>query len=307
LQDRVGQARGIDPPAADAVEHDEAPDHRPRRQGLVRLLGRLEEASENKLEFRSDWIDSRRSGAAPTVLTAVQDSVLHRGAATGPRIPQDRSLQVAGCPSALREVEAIYNSILWNMKSDDTLQYTDIAVLVPDMAEYKTTLLSVFGRDPAGIPFNLTDSSAVEDSLYARGLMTLLGLAGTSFSRAQVFELVFNPCFMAAAGLTREHALEWLEWADRTGVFHSFDKEHRVDQGYEENEAATWQAGLKRLRLGQIMDPASGGAEGAVFEHHADVVPYADADSPYSTPLAMAMLPARCAQAGGCPGAGRIH
>jgi len=264
----------------------------------VKLISEVEERSEGRIEFETDWVGAPDNAGGTALLSAVQDSILHRqGLGDGPRLDrQDATIQVVGCPGVMREAETVYNSIIHNMATTPGLRLTDIAVLVPDMGVYKSALVSVFSRHPDRIPFSLTDSKASVDSIYARAVVSLLELADSPFTRGAVFELILNPCFLAGAGVTRETALDWLGWADALGIFHSFDREHRERQEYGEGNRYTWEQGLQRLRLGRIMaqppeasrEEALGsaerisalrGRESAVFRDYRGVVPFEDLHS----------------------------
>jgi exonuclease V gamma subunit len=120
------------------------------------------------------------------------------------------------------------------------------------MPGYRPAIDSVFGSR-GELDYNLIDSNAAEDSVYATALMKMLALPGSPFTRRALFDLFFNPCFLAGNNLRREDAVTWLAWAEELGVFHSFDDAHRRQQGLIEGEQFTWQQALRRIRLGRIM------------------------------------------------------
>ena len=64
------------------------------------------------------------------------------GIFTGDR-PDPSRLRIVGAPSVLREVEMIYNSIIWHLAQDSTLRQRDIAVFVPDLATYRPVIDAV--------------------------------------------------------------------------------------------------------------------------------------------------------------------
>lgn len=246
----------------------------------VKLLSDLEEACAGTVEFDSEWnLDENAASKRPTVLRAVQDHIVHRVGKSDVRITQDASIQIAGAPGVYREVETVYNSIIENMRADPALQLTDIAVLVPDMATYKAALQAVFSREPRLVPYNLSDSAARDDSLYAAAVLGLLELIDSSYSRRQVFSLILNDCFLAACGATREDALVWLGWADKLNIFHSIDAEDRKRRGYGQSDLYTWRQGLERLRLGRIMETDDDPLSRGVFRRYQALVPFADRES----------------------------
>ncbi|MBN1526499.1 MAG: exodeoxyribonuclease V subunit gamma, partial [Candidatus Omnitrophica bacterium] len=249
----------------------------------IRLLGNLEEASQRKVRFVSDWKSApEEAPGKKSVLKTVQGHILNRTTPenAGKKMEQDRSIQIAGCPGAYREIEAVHNSIIDNMLEDPSIKLTDIAILVPDMAAYKSVLESVFSRQPRHVPYNLTDSAATNDSVIAQALTAMLELAAGSFTRRDVFDLIFNAAFLAGIGRTREEALVWARWADELSIFHSFDKKDKARSGYADNDLYTWQQGLRRLRLGRIMEtPEEGVDDDKAFAAWRDIAPFSDIDS----------------------------
>lgn len=196
-----------------------------------------------------------RPEAPNSVLEAIQRHILtlstERDAAE--RRPQDRSLQIAACPGIYREVETVYNSILYNLEADARLQLTDIAVFVPDMSAYKPAIDSVFNRRPRRLSYSLVDSRADIESVYGQAVLGILDLAGGRFSRKQVFDLILNPCFMERWQIRFEDVAAWAGWAEALHIFHSFDALARAKKGYPDGDAYTWKQGLQRLRLSRIL------------------------------------------------------
>lgn len=234
----------------------------------VKLLADLEEAGPCVVE----WLDEEPAAEDhPPILHEVQRGIRLRISKLTP-CKQDNSLQIMGCPGIYREVEMVYDSILADMLQDDTLKHepeeslktyavndkklklSDIAILVPDMKTYRPAIASIF-ESRNELNYNLIDSSAAEVSVYAAALLKMLDLAGSSFTRKDMFELLFNPCFMAGNGLPRQDVDQWLAWADALGIFHSFDQKHRKKEGLLDGEQFTWQQALRRIRLGRISTP----------------------------------------------------
>ena len=190
-------------------------------------------------------------------------------------LPQDTSLQIVACPGLRREVETVYNSILFNLKTDPELCMTDIAVMVSDMSRYKPVVDSVFSQQPACIAYNLVDASASMESVFAQGLLSFMSLAQGSFSRKEVFDFLSNPCVMQRWMITPETLTIWIEWADALGIFHGYENPHDEDQTIPEAGLFSWRQGLERLRLSRIMAPFAN-AEGDQRSHFNGLIPFAD-------------------------------
>jgi len=194
------------------------------------------------------------------------------------RLSQDTSLQVVACPGIYREVETVYNSILYNLEKDDNLRLTDIAILVPDISTYKPVIDSVFNRKPRRLSYNLVDSCADIESVYGQAILGLLALVTGRFSRKEVFGLILNPCFMDKWRIGFEEINIWADWAESLNIFHSFDLRSKKAKGYQANSFYTWKQGLQRLRLSRVLSAPEERADGVgdKFSHFYGLVPFYD-------------------------------
>jgi exodeoxyribonuclease V gamma subunit len=230
---------------------------------------------EGKTAFAVEFLPQRPQPRT-TLLGALQQDLLghplkHKAAT----LPADQSLQILACPGIYREVETVYHSIVDNLIRQPQLQQTDIAVLVTDMPRYRPVLQAVFNRQPQHLRYNLADFSAAELSVFGHGVIGLIDLALESFTRSRVFATLLNPCFLARLGLNREQALVWLEWAEKLGVYHGWDRGDRQERGYSDSPLYSWRLGLQRLRLGRIMEVTDEDAD-MPASCYQGVVPYSD-------------------------------
>ncbi len=202
------------------------------------------------------------------------------------KAPQDCSIQITGSPGIFREVETVYNSIIYNMENDPELQLTDIAVMTTDMKTYRPVIESVFSGSYTGnpgknglflrMPYNLTDSNASDESLFGKALLNILSLSETSFTRKEVFDIILNPCFMSGIKIDRDQAMVWLNWTDKLNIFHHFDRAHSNSSF---SDKFTWSTGMKRLRLGRIMAPAEETGYMGNIQSYKDLIPFSDMQS----------------------------
>jgi len=212
-----------------------------------------------------------------SILQHIQNDILTLSSPTPEtaRLDQDRSLQIVACPSMYREVETVFNSILFNLEQDDTLQLTDIAILVPDISAYKPVFDSVFNRNPRQLTYNLVDSHAEIESIYGKAVLAILKLATGRFSRNEVFDLFLNPCFMSSWKMGPDDVQAWVNWTRELNIFHTFDRESKIARGYPASDNFTWKQGLERLRLSRIM-AAPLVTDAAGFAHYQEHVPFSD-------------------------------
>ncbi len=189
-----------------------------------------------------------------TVLGTIQQHVLtfQNQNDSAQKICQDTSLQIIACPSRFREVETVYNSILYNLNKDTHLKLTDIAIQVPEISVYKPCIDAIFDRRPKPVAYNLVDAHAETESLYGKAMLKLLELASGRFSRREIFDLLLNPCLMQKWNLTIENILVFAGWSEALNIFHTFDKASKVKKDYIASDMYTWKQGLIRLKLARI-------------------------------------------------------
>ncbi|MGA6925686.1 MAG: exodeoxyribonuclease V subunit gamma, partial [Desulfosarcina sp.] len=220
------------------------------------------------------------SPSPDTVLTAIAGSLLTLDADPGGRSPlaQDTSLQIMACPGIRREVETVYDSICTNLERDPDLCMTDIAVMVSDMARYKPVVDSVFNRHPRRIAYNLVDSNARTESIFAQAVLAIMALARGDFSRKGVFDLLRNPCVMQCWNYGPQALAVWIGWSDALGIFQGYENQPPPGRKFPTGGPFSWRQGLARLRMSRIMaapDRPSGSSE----DHFNGIVPFADIDT----------------------------
>ena len=221
--------------------------------------------------------DAPLFGNGDSVLARLQDHLAGNGdKRPGLKLPQDRSLQILGCPGMVREVETAYDSILANLQQQPDLKQSDVAVLAADMDLYRPVLQSIFERRERRLHYNLGDFSAAGVSIFGQALVGMLDLALDAFTRSKVLAVLLNPCFLTRLGVERSQALVWLDWVQNLGIFQSWDQGDKKERGYADSPLFAWQLGLRRLRLGRIMDVAQ---DYQPAMHFGPVIPYADRHS----------------------------
>ena len=219
----------------------------------MRLLVELEEENDGRIDFEWTCVDDSRRNRAGSILGKIQEGVRYRTGDLG-KMPQDASLQIVGVPGIRREVEMVYNAIIGSVwKPDGTGErpwgecaFSDIAVLVPDMATYRPMIEAVF--DARGeVPYGLVDTTASEDSKFLAGFLALAALARKGLARDTLFEVLDNPCAQAALGFTPDDVAGWRDVTAAIGAFDGFET-------HDGESLFNWDWALSRLRLGQVAE-----------------------------------------------------
>ena len=189
-----------------------------------------------------------------SLLHALQTDMLTLRAGDG-RIaiaPDDRSIQVHVCHGPMREVEVLYDQLLWLFEQHPDLTPADVVVMTPDIDAYAPAIEAVFGgaAGPRRIPFTIADRSLRADSPLVEAFLGLLDLSDSRYDADRLLTLLEAPAvhrrFGIAAGdldlvqrLVTESAVRW-------GV----DAASRARLGLPAVAEHTWRFGLDRLLLG---------------------------------------------------------
>lgn len=218
----------------------------------LQLLVNLEEGAG--VDFAWEQLEGGED-APRTVLEKLQKSIRER-TSTVEQCAQDASIQVIGTPGIRREIEMVYNSILGSVWRPERVEgkrpwpecnFSDIAVVVPDMATYKPIIESVFKARKV-VPYGILDASAAMESDYLSGFLALMDLGQKGLSRQTLFAVLDNSCVQTAMGFSREDVNAWRKLTEQIGAFDGFSNGESCDQYF------SWDWALMRLRLGNVAD-----------------------------------------------------
>jgi exonuclease V gamma subunit len=225
---------------------------RPGREG-IRLQCQLTDCDFQ--DFFEEPVDPTR------ILHRIQKDILNfaLGAKPGVYLKPDDSLVIFSAPTCEREVEAVYNSILSELESHPELSQSDIAILVPEITEYRPIFEDVFSRSYpraeggvsedsiSPLSFNLVDMQADTESHYARVVLDFLDLVRGEFNREALFKILSNPCSQERWGFCEEELQTWSDWLDKLGCYRGFDE-----------QSFSFRSGIGRLLVSLVL-PGTGG------------------------------------------------
>ncbi len=180
--------------------------------------------------------------------------------------PDDRSVQVHGCHTPLRQVQVLRHALLDLLHRLPDLQTRDVIVMAPDIAAWAPLIKAVFNdgapdwdrrhEHAGGLPrlrFTIADRGLAADNPYADGLLRALRLAGTRLKASAVVELLDVEPVRRAFGIEPEDLPAVRELVLGAGARWGADAEHRASFGQPATERYTWRQALDRLLLGQAM------------------------------------------------------
>lgn len=188
--------------------------------------------------------------------------------------PGDASLEIHACPSAQREVEALYDRLLGLLAEDRTLRPRDILVMTPEIERYAPLIHAVFGSPESPdlrIPYSIADRAPRSDSPAIQTFLALLESVGARCTAREGFALLQSPVFRARFGFDDGELARLREWIAQSGIRWGVDAAHRAKLGLPAVAETTWRGGIDRLLLGYAM-PGDGRAlfEGILPEENVE-------------------------------------
>jgi exodeoxyribonuclease V gamma subunit len=227
------------------------------------LLVDLEErAATGPSVERLDLDEIEETAPPSTLLGCLQHDIVHafdRGERTAERHQlslDDASLRVHDCHSAQRELEVVRDQIFAALEDDASLQARDILVLVPDIDRYAPYAHAVFGPVQYNLPFHVADRHPARELPICRSLLSVLELASTRLTLADVLHLLENTAVQRRFGLFPTDVPVLRHLCQAAGIRWGLDGESRHEQfdlpSFDDN---AWRQGIDRLLMGTLTGP----------------------------------------------------
>ncbi|HHT7854991.1 TPA: exodeoxyribonuclease V subunit gamma, partial [Pasteurella multocida] len=162
------------------------------------------------------------------------------------------------CHSPMREVEVLHDYLLHLFQQDSTLTPKDIVVMVADIDKYTPYIQAVFGQYnqtvQRQIPFSISDNRLSENDVLMASFTHLLALKESQFSAEDILALLDIPAIRNRFQIELMELEQIRHWVAHAGIRFGVEKE----QGKQEKNTNSWQAGLERMLLGYAMREENG-------------------------------------------------
>jgi exodeoxyribonuclease V gamma subunit len=192
-----------------------------------------------------------------TLLASIQSDILDLEERTSVHAavaaPDDASLRIHSCHSAMREVEVLHDQLLSLFSRWPDLEPSDVVVMTPDIESYAPYVEAVFATAEPRIPFNISDRSSERESTLAATFMALLELRGSRYDVNQVLAILDEAAVRRRFGLGEGDVETVRAWVRDSQIRWGIDGAHRASFGLPATEEHTWRFGLERLLLGYAL------------------------------------------------------
>ena len=163
----------------------------------------------------------------------------------------DGSVAIHSCHSDLRQVEVLYDQLLYLIERDK-LEPRDILVMAPDIGRFEPYIQAVFGSSESRLQnqYSIADRSQRSQNRCADTLLKTLELLNGRLEVTAVFDLLENEEVSERWGISGPELEEIRGWIAELGVHWGVDgADHERHCGVNFAEYS-WKSGLDRLILG---------------------------------------------------------
>ncbi len=179
--------------------------------------------------------------------------------------PDDGSVRVISAHSPLREVQRLYDQILYWLDNDPTLKPRDIVVMVPDIDAYAPYIDAVFSSHKAHthdgdkqhgeyhIPWAIADQSMAQEDPLIDSFLRLLNVSESRLLITDVQDWLDVPAIRARFAISEDDLPVLRDWLGRARIRWGLDAQHREQLGLPAFEQNSWRKGLRQLLLGLML------------------------------------------------------
>lgn len=217
------------------------------------------------------------------IVPPVPDSLLHKiqhdifNAATTHRNQltltdlQDGSIHINACYTVAREVEVLYNYLVYLVdQKQEALSPRDIVVMVSDIDRYAPYIKAVFNNAPYQFRYIIADESYNESDNIFTALHAILSLNEENFKAEAVLQLLDSSLIRRRFGLSDVARIR--EVVDAANI--RFGLAGRKE---EETRFVSWEYGIKRIMYGICMSGEGLYDDGSDIFYPLDILEGSDA------------------------------
>ncbi|PHS66406.1 MAG: exodeoxyribonuclease V subunit gamma [Thalassobium sp.] len=172
----------------------------------------------------------------------------------------DGSVRLISAHSPLREVQRLYDQILYWLDNDPELKPRDIVVMVPDIDQYAPYIDAVFASSRARtengaeyrIPWAIADQSMAQEDALIDSFLSLLGLADSRLLITEVQDWLDVAAIRNRFAISEDHLSLLRDWLAQAQIRWGLDSQQRGQLGLPAFEQNSWRKGLRQLLLGYL-------------------------------------------------------
>lgn len=238
------------------------------------FLSFVQAENQGLAEFELFYQDTERP---PTLLSFLQQDILYlhnrqaaaftKAALANSEFKQgiaadDGSVRFVSAHSPLREVQRLYDQILYWLDNDSTLKPRDIVVMVPDINQYAPYIDAVFSSHKAQvqgeardyrIPWAIADQAIAQENPIIESFLSLLALPNSRFLSTEIQDWLEVEAIARRFELTQDDLEIIRDWLGAAEIRWGLDGQQRAELGLPNFNQNSWRQGLRQLLLGAML------------------------------------------------------
>ena len=156
---------------------------------------------------------------------------------------KDNSIVIGSSYTPMREIEALYNQILFFLENDKTIQAQDIIVQLSDVDLYTPYIRAVFDNAKQYLPYTIADRSYAGGDTIVGVLESLLKLSYEDFTSERILQFLNSEFIRGKFGIKNIDLIR--ETVREANIRFGIKGNKKDDTQY-----VSWEYGLERILLG---------------------------------------------------------
>lgn len=174
---------------------------------------------------------------------------------------QDGSIRLVSAHSPLREVQRLYDQILYWLDTTPNLKPRDIVVMVPDINQYAPYIDAVFSSHKTSttagndyrIPWAIADQAIAQENPIIDSFLNLLNLPESRFLTTEVQDWLEVAAIANRFEISQDELEQIRDWLAQAEIRWGLDGGQREQLGLPKFEQNSWRQGLRQLLLGAML------------------------------------------------------
>ncbi len=215
------------------------------------FLNLIMEITDYNIEGKELFCDSGEKN----LLSSIQSDILNlveRGKTAPKKIidKNDDSIIINSCHTPLREVEILYDRILYILEKEENISCDDILIMTPDIEKYTPFIHAVFDTL---LPFSIADRNARKRSDMIDAFFSIIELSKTRYGSLKVLSILEFESIRNKLEFNDSDIKIIKKWITDTNIRWGIDSIHKKNIGVPIFKENTWENGIEKLILGYAM------------------------------------------------------
>ncbi|MBF0225982.1 MAG: exodeoxyribonuclease V subunit gamma [Desulfobacterales bacterium] len=171
-------------------------------------------------------------------------------------LKNDTSIQLHSCYSNIREVEVLYDNLLYLFDKNKNLLPKDIVVMMPNVSIYAPFIQAIFDSpesDNKRIPYSIADNSLRATNKIAQAFLSILSIDKERFKASEVLDILQTDAVLKKFRLTERDIDTIKVWVNESNIRWGIDGKYKKQIGLPAFNENSWKFGIDKMLLGYAL------------------------------------------------------